>query len=146
MLCCSKKQKPRRLAKLDLTESLKELTELFEEGAVSVAAVISVDGSLLACSHQDEVPSQEVSRILKEVSVIKQRAIQVAATLGGGTSAPLHIRGKTSALSVYDIRDRAVLVLVFSLSPYFSETVELKENEAFIQDFIDTELGVKLQD
>lgn len=143
MLCCSKKNKPRRLAKIDVAETLTELTELFEEGAVFIAAIISANGTLLACKHQDEVSSYEVTRTLKEVSLLKQRAIRVAATLGGGASAPLHIRGKTSAVSLYDVRDRAVLVLVFTLSPYFSETIDMKENEAFIQDFIDTEFGSK---
>mmetsp|Transcript_26663 Transcript_26663/g.47995 ORF Transcript_26663/g.47995 Transcript_26663/m.47995 type:complete len:147 (+) Transcript_26663:5-445(+) len=143
MLCCSKKNKPRRLAQIEVSETLTELVDLFEEGAVHIAAIIAANGTLLACNHQEEVSNSEVSRVLQEASQLKQRAIKVAASLGGGTSAPLHVRGKTRALSMYDIRDKAVLLLVFSLNPYFSETVELKENEAFIQDFIDTELGLK---
>ena len=122
---CKKKTVPTHEA------MLRSIKEVFESDCIRLLCILEHDGKVLSIFTREDITPLETDTLLQKVAGIKNQALKLS-SLQGDKCGSLHIQGKHTSCSFYDLPDNNLLVLVADTNPLTSEKLHISETRALI--------------
>ena len=122
---CKEKIKPKHDS---IIECVKQS---FEGGSIRVICILQHEGKVLSMFNRDDISSIETDSILQKVAVIKTQTLKLS-TLQGEICRSLHIQGKHTCCSMYDLPDNTLLVFVMDCNPITADLALIYETRAYM--------------
>ena len=104
---------------------------IFESDCIRLVCILQQEGKVLSIYNREDITSLETDTLLQKTAAIKTQTIRLS-SLQGEKCRSLHIQGKHTCSSMYDLPDNTVLVIVMDCNPLTSNLSHIYETRAYI--------------
>jgi hypothetical protein len=122
---CKKKTLPTHEAMLD------RIRGVFETDCIRIICMLEKDGRVLSLYAREDVSPMESDTLLQKIAGIKNITIKISA-MQNDKCGSMHIQGKSSCCSFYDLPDDTLLVIVADTNPLTSAEMHISETRALV--------------
>lgn len=127
MFCCicKEKIKPKHDSMIECIKSG------FEPGSLRLICILQNEGKVVNMYTREDVTSLETDAMLQKVAMIKMQTMRLN-NLQGEKCKSLHIQGKHTSCSIYDLPDNTILVFIMDCNPLTSDLTLIYETRAYV--------------